>query len=438
MNKKPPASFPKDWRTTQVSAIASVRGGKRLPAGEEFADGETPFPYLRVTDMVNGTIDDSNIAFVKPEIQPFIRQYKISCNDLYATIAGTLGQFGRIPPKFDDAQLTENAVKITDIDRSTIDLDFLCYFLRSDSVSAQVSIATGIGAGVPKLPLYQVERLRIAFPNNLPQQRKIAAILTTVDNLIEKTEALIAKYQAVKQGMMHDLFTRGIDQHGHLRPPYDEAPELYKQSELGWIPKEWDEPTFDDVTPLDAPICYGIVQPGEHDEKGIPVVAIYNLKTDFTGLHRSSPSIESKYVRSRIRGGDVLLSVKGTTGRVDIVPDWFEGNISRDIARIRPTRDVVAEYLRQMLACPHFQRHLETAIVGTTRAELSIGVLRRLALILPPEDEQGRIATAFESADSRLRSEHTHLGKLRCLKTGLMQDLLTGKVRVDVDEDEDV
>jgi len=74
----------------------------------------------------------------------------------------------------------------------------------------------------------------------LPQQRTIAKILTTVDNLIEKTEALIAKYQAIKQGMMHDLFTRGVDEHGHLRPPYDEAPDLYKESELGWIPKEWE------------------------------------------------------------------------------------------------------------------------------------------------------------------------------------------------------
>jgi type I restriction enzyme S subunit len=73
----------------------------------------------------------------------------------------------------------------------------------------------------------------------LPQQHKIARILTTVDNLIERTEALIAKYQAIKQGMMHDLFTRGVDEHGHLRSPYEEAPKLYKPSELGWIPKNW-------------------------------------------------------------------------------------------------------------------------------------------------------------------------------------------------------
>ena len=71
-------------------------------------------------------------------------------------------------------------------------------------------------------------------------------MLTTLDNLIEKTESLIAKYQAIKQGMMHDLFTRGVDVHGHLRPIQADAPDLYQQSELGWIPNEWEEGTIDD------------------------------------------------------------------------------------------------------------------------------------------------------------------------------------------------
>ena len=80
----------------------------------------------------------------------------------------------------------------------------------------------------------------------LPQQRKIAEILSTVDAVLEKTEAAIAKYQQLKQGLMHDVFTRGIDVHTEqLRPKQTEAPELYKQSALGWIPKEWEVETVD-------------------------------------------------------------------------------------------------------------------------------------------------------------------------------------------------
>ena len=74
----------------------------------------------------------------------------------------------------------------------------------------------------------------------LPEQRKIARILSTVDDLIERTEALIAKYRAIKQGLMHDLLTRGVDASGRLRPPREEAPGLYRESAVGWVPREWE------------------------------------------------------------------------------------------------------------------------------------------------------------------------------------------------------
>ncbi len=73
-----------------------------------------------------------------------------------------------------------------------------------------------------------------------PQQRRIAEILSTLDETIEQTEALIAKYQQIKAGLMHDLFTRGVTPDGKLRPTRAEAPQLYKESPLGWIPKEWE------------------------------------------------------------------------------------------------------------------------------------------------------------------------------------------------------
>ena len=81
----------------------------------------------------------------------------------------------------------------------------------------------------------------------LPQQRRIAEILSTVDEAIEQTEALIAKYQQIKTGLMHDLFTRGVTPDGHLRPTYEQAPHLYKESPLGWIPKEWEVKRLDSV-----------------------------------------------------------------------------------------------------------------------------------------------------------------------------------------------
>ena len=95
--------------------------------------------------------------------------------------------------------------------------------------------------GVPSISTTSLNKLQFKC-FKFPKQRKIARILTTVDNVIEKTEAAISKYKAIKDGMMHDLFTRGIDvKNGKLRPAFEDAPELYKKSELGMIPKEWED-----------------------------------------------------------------------------------------------------------------------------------------------------------------------------------------------------
>jgi type I restriction enzyme, S subunit len=110
---------------------------------------------------------------------------------------------------------------------------YIYYFLQTLNLGRFVA-----ATGVPSLNRNFVHTLLVVIPPR-PEQRKIARILTTLDNLIEKTESLIAKYQAIKQGMMHDVFTRGVDAHGHLRPHHSEAPGLYQQSVLGWIPDTW-------------------------------------------------------------------------------------------------------------------------------------------------------------------------------------------------------
>ena len=125
------------------------------------------------------------------------------------------------------------------LDFNKIDKEFLKYYLSSDNIKSQINKEVGIGGGVPKLALHRIENLIVFIPEHL-QQKKIASILSSVDVVIEKTEAAIAKYKAIKAGMMHDLFTRGIGENGQLRPAYQDAPHLYKDSKLGWIPKEWE------------------------------------------------------------------------------------------------------------------------------------------------------------------------------------------------------
>ena len=151
------------------------------------------------------------------------------------------------------------------------------------------------------------------------------------------------------------------------------------------------------------------------------MAGIYTLNSDFAKWHMSSTAIEAAYQRSRIRPGDVLLSIKGSTGRVGVVPPNIQGNISRELARIRPASTVNPHFLRFQLSSNFYQRYLVNAEVGTTRAELSIKVLRELFAVVPPRAEQDQIVLRLSSVERNLNATHLSLENLQRMKTGLMQ-----------------
>ena len=303
---------------------------------------------------------------------------------------------------------------------------YLYYSLLSDSGQAQIRMEIS-GSAQPGLKSGFTKGVNVAFPTDIREQSIIVRVLSTVDRAIEQTKALIAKHQRIKTGLMQDLLTRGIDEHGN---PRSEHTHEFKGSQLGPVPASWVVANLNQLTPADAPIGYGIVQPGDYAPSGVRVAGIYTINSDFEEWHMSSSEIEAAYQRSRIRPGDVLLSIKGSTGRVGVVPPNLHGNISREIARIRPASSLNPHFMRFQLLSNSYQRYLLNAEVGTTRSELSIKVLRELFLAVPPREEQDEIALRLASAERNLNATHLSLEKLRRVKAGLMQDLLTGNRRV--------
>ncbi|MCB9163587.1 MAG: restriction endonuclease subunit S [Flavobacteriales bacterium] len=215
-------------------------------------------------------------------------------------------------------------------------------------------------------------------------------------------------------------------------PVTEQVKHGFKKTEVGEIPLDWSDPRLIDIVRDDSPICYGLVQVGAHVSDGVPVLAIKDLNGDYvSGVHRSAPAIERVYIRSRVRSGDVLISVKGTTGRVGTVPQSFIGNISRDLARLRLKEEVASTYCAQMLQSALAQKRIATVVVGTTRQELSIAALRDIRIPLPPsKDEQDTIATALSDVDGLLAGLDALIAKKKAIKQGAMQQLLTGKQRL--------
>jgi len=185
------------------------------------------------------------------------------------------------------------------------------------------------------------------------------------------------------------------------------------------------------VARADAPIGYGIVQPGPYVRDGIPVLAIRDLTSPSAKTaHRSAPGIEAAYRRSRVVGGDILVSVKGTIGRIGIVPEHFKGNISRDIARVRLRDEHAPRFWLQLLQSTNSQRTMELAAVGTTRQELSIGTLKTLRFRFPAKSAQEQIAAALYHSDDLIAALEAFITKKWAVRQGMMQQLLTGKMRL--------
>ncbi len=180
-----PYEVPGNWVWVRIKSIAEVKGGKRLPAGADFVDEITNHPYIRVSDFENGTINCDGLKYISQDIQSKISRYTISKDDVYISIAGTIGKCGIIPDFLDGANLTENAAKITDIKYSTN--RYIYYVLNTEILKNQIKNSMK-STSQPKLALHRIQDLKLPLPP-LNEQKRIA----------DKVERLLDKINQAKQ-----------------------------------------------------------------------------------------------------------------------------------------------------------------------------------------------------------------------------------------------
>jgi type I restriction enzyme S subunit len=217
-----------------------------------------------------------------------------------------------------------------------------------------------------------------------------------------------------------------------LRPNVSVQTENTRHSdtEIGRLPADWAVITLEEITETNAPIRYGVVQIGPNSPGGVPIVPIKHIhRIGNATLHQTSPEIERKYSGSRVTGGDILISVKGTIGEVGVVPDGFEGNIAREIARIRPRSGFDIDFISFQLEAPETQRRISALVVGSTRLEFSIHAVRGFPMAVPPLPEQQKIAEILSTWDKAIETAEALLANARTQKRALMQSLLTGTRR---------
>jgi type I restriction enzyme, S subunit len=269
-------------------------------------------------------------------------------------------------------------------------------------------------------------------------QEKIADILSTIDRTITHTEALIEKYQQIKAGLMHDLFTRGIGADGKLRPPRDQAPELYQESSIGWIPKEW---KFEALNyGLSASPKNGYSPKEVENWQDVYVLGLGCLtKNGFSPAQLKNAPRSSLFSGAKLEDGDFLISRSNTqelVGLCGIYHDIGHNVIYPDLMiKLKFNKNLVGEFLEKYLLSKAARQRISAIAVGTSGSMVKINAttLKALKVIYPTPDEQLEIIEKLEPIENQISCLKTQFDKLKKQKSGLMHDLLTGTVQVNSD-----
>lgn len=309
--------------------------------------------------------------------------------------------------------------------------DFIFYSLVHKNILTFI-----VGGTRSKLNQKELRSITIKIPDNEPEQTAIATIISKVDKAINDTEKIIEKYKRIKTGLMQELLTKGIDEKGNIR---SEKMHRFKDSILGRIPEEWDVKTIKEISVNEG------VQTGpfgaqlhsyEYVSEGVPLILIRNIidgkivTNDIPRIPHKKAELLSRY---RLNEGDLVFSRVGDVGRVAVAQKEHKGWLfSGQTLRVRLKPNGINKFfIREITQKFEFRNLLSKRMLGTTRDSINTNILENMPLIFPKsEEEQNRIIDILKKVDENINACNISIEKLKLIKSGLMQDLLTGKVRV--------
>ena len=405
--------IPDSWNVEKLEPkVGNVKSGKRLPKGFYVTDMHTNHPYIRVIDMREGYVDTSELKYVPDEAFSAIQNYRIYKDDIYISVAGTLGIVGQIPAYLDGANLTENANRVTNI---KCNVKYLMYWLMSSTIQNIISQTQTLGAQ-PKLALTRIRNFPVILPS-IQEQEKIVEVLSDVDTLIADLQKLIRKKKDIRQGTMQMLVT------GKKR--------------LNGFDGEWVKINLSKNSKLKARIGWQGLTTAEYLDEGysylITGTDFKDGQIDWNGCHYVDYNRYEQDPNIQVSNGDLLLTKDGTIGKVAYVADLTRpATLNSGVFLVKPITDAyTAHFMFYVLESSVFKAFLQQLSAGSTLNHLYQKDLVKFDLYVPPtKEEQEAIAGILFDMDSDIHRLEKKLSKYQKIKQGMMEELLTGKVRL--------
>ncbi|WP_297556596.1 restriction endonuclease subunit S [Thermococcus sp.] len=380
--KTPIGEIPEDWEVVELGDLLDLKNGKRPIFSEK---GSIP---VYGANGIMGYTDT-----------PLVKKGKV-------LIIGRVGASGEVHLAEGPVWISDNAMYSSKIESKLVDIEYLGALLKY--INLQKLATKNVHPLITKKILMP---FKIPLPP-LPEQRKIAEILRTVDEAIEKTDEAIERTERLKKGLMQRLLTRGIKH------------ERFKKTELGEIPEEWQVVRLEEV----AERRNETVKPDSIEE--VPFVGLEHIEPGRIKLSQWGSSRNVKSLKSKFHCGDILYGKLRPYLDKAVIAE-FNGICSTDIIVIRTkSSKTIPEYLIWIIHSKRFIEYAKKTMKGVNHPRTSWNSIKQFQLPLPPLEEQKQIAEILSTVDKKLELLRQRREKLERVKRGLMKDLLTGRRRV--------
>lgn len=420
--------IPTDWDMWKIGHVCPYIASGTTPRSDDLNNIYYGGNILWVTtsELREGYIIDTHKKVTKKAVIDFptLRLHP-SGSVAIAMYGATIGRLGIL-----GADATTNQACCVLPPSNILFNKYLFYWLYA---TRQEIINLSSGGGQPNVNQEKISSLRVSAPG-FTLQRKVAKFLdhetAKIDTLIEKQQELIQLLKEKRQAVISHAVTRGLNPNAPMR---DSGVEW-----LGEVPKHWEVKNLNYLVDEQRQIMYGIVLPGPDVDEGVMIVKGGDVKPGRLApdkLCKTTVSIESNYERSRLLEGDLVYSIRGTIGDVEIVPKCIEGaNLTQDAARIAPKFNINNRWLRYALLSTQLFSSLEVGSLGAAVKGVNIRDLKKAKVPVPPKTEMEEIAEYLdwnlEKLDQLRASADRQVTLLRERRTALISSAVTGKIDV--------
>jgi len=349
--------------------------------------------------------------------------FKVEAGDILISLVGTFGRILIVPEGFHQGIINPRLLLLR-FTRDSFDIIFVAQQLQSELVITQLKLLQQ-GGTMGVLSATTLKPVKLNVPP-LPEQQKIAAILSSVDDVIEKTQAQIDKLKDLKTGMMQELLTKGI---GHTE---------FKDSPVGRIPVEWDVVPLEGLSSFVTSGSRGWAQ--YYSDSGAIFIRIGNLTREninfrFKDIVYVNPPNTAEGKRTLVQEGDVLISITADLGVIAVVNDSVgKAYVNQHVALVRLDSPELARWVGHYLAFEDSQKQFTANNDAGAKAGLNLTAIRKTLVSVPDDKERKTIVDSLDSVDGLIADKRRSLQQKVDIKKALMQDLLTGKIRVNVNE----